>query len=216
MDFVHPEKLIGTFGTIGIILAVFAESGLLIGLFLPGDSLLVTAGVLAAKGSLSLPVILVGVFVAAVTGDQVGYAFGRRVGPALFRRPDSRFFKQDHVDKARRYFAEHGPKTIVIARFVPFVRTFAPILAGVGRMQYSTFVGFNVLGGLIWGVGVTMVGFLLGEAVDVDRYLWPVIGLIILASVVPVAREALKARRLRGSPPPGSPSQGPSTAGAEE
>ena len=195
MDLLHPEKLIETFGTIGIILAVFAESGLLVGLFLPGDSLLITAGVLAARGNLSLPVILVGVFVAAVAGDQVGYAFGRRVGPSLFRRPDSRFFKQDHVVKARRFFAEHGPKTIVIARFVPFVRTFAPILAGVGRMQYSTFVSFNVVGGLLWGVGVTMVGYALGEAVDVDRYLLPIIGLIILMSLAPVAREALKARR---------------------
>ena len=195
MDLVHPEKLIETFGTIGIILAVFAESGLLVGLFLPGDSLLITAGVLAARGNLSLPVILVGVFIAAVAGDQVGYAFGRRVGPSLFRRPDSRFFKQDHVEKARRFFAEHGPKTIVIARFVPFVRTFAPILAGVGRMQYSTFVSFNVVGGLLWGVGVTMVGYALGEAVDVDRYLLPIIGLIILMSLAPVAREALKARR---------------------
>ena len=195
MDLVHPEKLIETFGTIGIILAVFAESGLLVGLFLPGDSLLITAGVLAARGNLSLPVILVGVFIAAVAGDQVGYAFGRRVGPSLFRRPDSRFFKQDHVEKARRFFAEHGPKTIVIARFVPFVRTFAPILAGVGRMQYSTFVSFNVVGGLLWGVGVTMVGYVLGEAVDVDRYLLPIIGLIILMSLAPVAREALKARR---------------------
>ncbi|MDP8992589.1 MAG: DedA family protein [Actinomycetota bacterium] len=197
MDLLHPDKLIETFGTIGIILIVFAESGLFFGFFLPGDSLLVTAGVFAARGDLTLPVVVVGVFLAAVAGDQVGYAFGRRVGPALFRRPDSRFFKQEHVETARRYFAEHGPKTIVLARFVPFVRTFAPIVAGVGRMHYPTFVSFNVVGGLLWGVGVTMVGFLLGEAFNVDRYLLPIIALIVAASLVPVAREALKARRAR-------------------
>lgn len=195
MELLHPDRLIETFGTIGIILIVFAESGLLFGFFLPGDSLLVTAGVLAARGDLTLPVILVGVFVAAVAGDQVGYLFGRKVGPALFRRPDSRLFRHEHVERARRYFAEHGAKTIVLARFVPVVRTFAPIIAGVGRMEYRTFVAFNVLGGLLWGVGVTMIGFVLGEAVDVDRYLLPVIVGVVALSLVPVAREALRARR---------------------
>ena len=202
MEFLtNPEKLIeafGTFATIGIILVVFAESGLLFGFFLPGDSLLVTAGVLAAKGGephLSLPVILVGIVLAAISGDQVGYAFGRKVGPALFRRPDSRFFKQEHVEKARLFFADHGPKAIVLARFVPFVRTFTPIVAGVGRMHYPTFMVYNVLGGLLWGVGVTMIGFVLGEAFDVDRYLLPIIGGVILVSLLPVLREALRARR---------------------
>ncbi|MDQ3570362.1 MAG: DedA family protein [Actinomycetota bacterium] len=197
MDLLHPDKLIETFGTLGLILVVFAESGLFFGFFLPGDSLLITAGVFAAKGDLQLPVIIVGVFVAAVAGDQVGYIFGRRAGPALFRKPDSRFFKQSHVEKARLYFAEHGPKTIVLARFVPFVRTFAPIVAGVGRMHYPTFVAYNVLGGLLWGVGVTTVGYLLGEAFDVDRYLLPIIGVIVAVSLVPVLREALRARRSR-------------------
>ncbi len=197
VDLLHPDKLIETFGTLGLILVVFAESGLFFGFFLPGDSLLITAGVFAAKGDLQLPVIIVGVFVAAVAGDQVGYIFGRRAGPALFRKPDSRFFKQSHVEKARLYFAEHGPKTIVLARFVPFVRTFAPIVAGVGRMHYPTFVAYNVLGGLLWGVGVTTVGYLLGEAFDVDRYLLPIIGVIVAVSLVPVLREALRARRSR-------------------
>ncbi len=197
MDLLHPDTLIETFGLIGIILVVFAESGLFFGFFLPGDSLLVTAGVFAAKEDppFLLPVVIVVVFVAAVAGDQVGYAFGRRAGPALFRRPDSRFFKQDHVHKAQRYYAQHGPKTIVLARFVPFVRTFAPIVAGVGRMHYPTFVSYNVLGALLWGVGLTTVGFLLGEAFDVDRYLLPIIAAIVVASLLPVAREALKARR---------------------
>jgi len=204
LEFVtRPEKLIeafGTFATIGIILVVFAESGLLFGFFLPGDSLLVTAGVLAARGGephISLPVILVGIVLAAISGDQVGYAFGRKVGPALFRRPDSRFFKQEHLEKARLFFAGHGPKAIVLARFVPFVRTFTPIVAGVGRMHYPTFMVYNVLGGLLWGVGVTMIGYVLGEAFDVDKYLLPIIGGVILVSLLPVLREALRARRER-------------------
>ena len=197
----HPDKLIeafGAFATIGIILVVFAESGLLFGFFLPGDSLLVTAGVLAAKGGephLSLPVILVGVVLAAITGDQVGYAFGRKVGPALFRRPNSRFFKQEHVEKTRLFFADHGPKAIVLARFVPFIRTFTPIVAGVGRMHYPTFMVYNVLGGVLWGTGLTMLGYALGEAFNVDRYLLPIIGVVVLVSLLPVLREAVRARR---------------------
>ena len=191
-----PRNLIETFGTIGLFAIVFAESGLLFGFFLPGDSLLVTAGLLASQGHLNLPVILVGCFVAAVTGDQVGYAFGARVGPALFRRPDSRIFKQEHVERARQYFERHGSKTIVLARFVPIVRTFAPILAGVGSMRYRTFVTFNIVGGLLWAVGVTLIGYILGESIPhIDKYLLPVIGLIVLASVAPIAFEVLKARR---------------------
>ncbi len=197
MDLLHPDKLIETFGTIGLFAIVFAESGLFFGFFLPGDSLLLTAGVFAAKGDLNLAVIVAGVFMAAVAGDQVGYAFGRRVGPALFRKPDSRFFKQEYVEKARLYFAQHGSKTIVLARFVPFVRTFTPIVAGVGRMHYPTFAAYNVLGGLLWGVGVTLLGYVLGEAFNVDRYLLPIIIGIVLVSFIPVAREALRARRAR-------------------
>ena len=199
MDLVSPDHLIETFGTIGLILAVFAESGLLIGFFLPGDSLLFTAGVFSARGDLNLPVILVGVFVAAVAGDQVGYAFGHRVGPSLFRRPDSRFFKHKHLDRAQHYFEEHGPKTIVLARFIPIVRTFAPIVAGVSNMPYRTFATYNVAGGLLWGVGVTTIGYaagrLLDKTVDIDKYLLPVIALIVAASFVPVVIEWRRARR---------------------
>src|SRR5918992_739522 len=167
-----PRELLEAFGTIGLFCIVFAESGLLIGFFLPGDSLLFTAGLLASQGTLNFPLILVGCFVAAVSGDQVGYAFGRRVGPALFRRPDSRIFRQQHVERAQSFFDEHGAKTIVLARFVPIVRTFAPIVAGVGRMHYRTFVTYNVVGGLLWAVGVTLIGYVLGESIpDIDRYL---------------------------------------------
>ncbi len=196
LDFVDPEKLLATFGTIGLFAIVFAESGLLFGFFLPGDSLLFTAGLLASHGKLSLPVILVGCFVAAVAGDQVGYAFGNRVGPSLFRRPDSRFFKQANIEKAQAFFDRHGSKTIVLARFVPVARTFVPIVAGVGSMSYRTFVTFNVVGGLLWAVGITLLGYILGETVpNIDKYLLPAIGVIVVASAVPVAFELLRARR---------------------
>ena len=195
VDVVDPEKLLEAFGTIGLFLVVFAESGLLFGFFLPGDSLLFTAGVFAARGDLNFPVILVGCFICAVAGDQVGYAFGNRVGPALFRRPDSRFFKKEYVEKAQSYFDRYGSKTIVLARFVPIVRTFAPIVAGVGSMQYRTFVTFNVIGGLLWAVGVTSLGYVLGNAIDIDKYLLPVILAIVALSVLPVAIEIWRERR---------------------
>lgn len=195
MDLLSPNHLITTFGTIGVLLVVFAESGLLVGFFLPGDSLLITAGALASAGKLNLPVILVGVFVAAVAGDQVGYAIGHRAGPALFSRPDSRFFKKKHVERAEQYFAERGPRTVVMARFVPVVRTFVPIVAGMSDMPYRTFALYNVLGGLAWGVGVTMIGYALGEAFNIDKYLLPVVALIIVASSVPVVREIRRERK---------------------
>lgn len=192
------EKLLETVGTIGLFAIVFAESGLLIGFFLPGDSLLFTAGLLASQGKLNLPVILVGCFVAAVAGDQVGYAFGNRVGPALFRRPESRLFKHEYIEKAQAYFEKYGVKTIVLARFVPIVRTFAPIVAGVGSMEYRTFVKFNVIGGFLWAVGVTTIGYVLGDTIpEIDKYLLPVIGLIVLLSIIPVLLEIRKARRSR-------------------
>ncbi|MFM7061405.1 MAG: VTT domain-containing protein, partial [Actinomycetes bacterium] len=149
-----PERILeglGSFATIGLIAIIFAESGLLIGFFLPGDSLLFIAGLIAAGGSenisLSLPVILVGCALAAIIGDQVGYAFGKKVGPALFKRPDSKIFKQQYVAQADAFFDRHGAKAIVLARFVPIVRTFTPILAGVGKMEYRRFVTYNVAGG---------------------------------------------------------------------
>jgi membrane-associated protein len=193
-----PEKLIETFGTIGLFAIIFAESGLLIGFFLPGDSLLFTAGLLASQGKfgLNLPVLLIGCFLAAVAGDQVGYMFGKKAGPTLFRRPDSRIFKQKYVERANEFFEHHGRKTIVLARFVPVVRTFAPILAGVGEMHYRTFVTFNVLGGLLWAVGLTTAGYILGDTIpDIDKYLLPIIALIVLLSVLPPAIELLRHRR---------------------
>ncbi len=196
MNFVDPHTLIETFGTIGLLAVVFAETGLLIGFFLPGDSLLFTAGLLASQGTGNIVVIAVGCVVAAIVGDQVGYAFGRRVGPALFRRPDSRFFKQEYVERARTYFDEQGPKTIVLARFIPIVRTFAPVVAGVSRMEYRTFVTYNIVGGVVWGAGVTVAGYYLGKSIpDVDKYLLPIIVGIVAVSLIPVVLEARKQRR---------------------
>jgi membrane-associated protein len=191
-----PEHLLETFGTIGLIAVIFAESGLLIGFFLPGDSLLFTAGLLASQGKLNIVVIVVGCCIAAVVGDQVGYQFGARVGPALFRRPDSRFFKQEYVEKAQSYFDKYGSRTIVLARFVPIVRTFAPIVAGIGSMTWRTFATYNVVGGVLWGAGVTLAGYVLGETIpDVDKYLLPIIVLIVVVSAIPVGIEVLRARR---------------------
>ncbi len=191
-----PKSLIEAFGTIGLFLIVFAESGLLFGFFLPGDSLLFTAGLLASQGFSNIFVILVGCFVAAVAGDQVGFLIGRRAGPALFRRPESRFFHQKNVARAQAYFSEHGPRTIVLARFVPIVRTFAPMVAGVGQMQYRKFVTYNVVGGFLWAVGITSLGYALGESIhDIDRYLLPIILVIGAVSFFPVIREVLKMRR---------------------
>jgi membrane-associated protein len=199
LQFLDPSKLLATFGTIGLLAIVFAESGLLFGFFLPGDSLLFTAGLLASQGKLNLAVILVGCFVAAVAGDQVGYAFGNRVGPALFRRPDSRFFKQEYVEKAQGYFDRYGSKTIVLARFVPVVRTFAPIVAGVGSMSYRTFLTFNLLGGFLWACGVTILGYFLGEISWVRHNLELAILGVVALSVLPIAFEMARARRHRSS-----------------
>ena len=192
----NPHDLLEAFGTIGLFVIVFAESGLLIGFFLPGDSLLFTAGLLASQGVLNFPLILAGCFICAVGGDQVGYAFGNRVGPKLFAKPESRFFKREYVDRAQEFFDKYGSKTIVMARFVPIVRTFAPILAGVGSMEYRTFVTFNIVGGALWAIGVTTLGYLLGETFPwIEDYLLPTIAVIIFLSVLPILNEVRKARK---------------------
>jgi membrane-associated protein len=190
---VGPQHLIETFGTIGVIAIVFAESCLIF--FLPGDSLLFTAGLLASQGSLNIVVILIGSFAAAVLGNQVGYLLGARMGTRLFK-PGSRLFKEEYVERAQHFFDEYGSKTIVLGRFVPGVRTFVPILAGVGTMRYRTFVTFNLIGALLWAVGVTILGYALGESVpNIDRYLLPIIAVIGLASVAPIAIEILRNRK---------------------
>lgn len=202
--FLDPEKLIDAFGLLGIFLIVFAESGLLIGFFLPGDSLLFTAGFLASGPSsvaeeLHLPLLplLVLIWVGAVAGDQVGYLFGKRVGPALFNRPDSRFFKREHVEKAEAFFAKHGPKAIVLARFVPIVRTFTPITAGVSSMHYRTFVTYNLVGGTIWAFGVTLLGYFLGQVDVIEENLELAILTVVAISCAPIVVELYRARKER-------------------
>lgn len=183
LDLAEIIRAAGYFGVWGMI---FAESGLFIGFFLPGDSLLFTAGFLASQGFLNIWVLAIGSFVAAVVGDSVGYTFGRKVGPAIFNKEDSLLFHKDHIHTAQLFYEKHGGKTIILARFMPIVRTFAPILAGVGEMRYSTFLAFNVVGGFLWAVGVSVLGYFLGQTIPgVDKYLLPIILLIIVLSVAP-------------------------------
>ncbi len=197
---IDPTHLINSYGIWGVIAIIFAESGLFFGFFLPGDSLLVTAGILASTHKagdvhLSLAALLIGCSLAAVAGDQVGYLFGDRVGPALFSRPESRLFKPKHLNKARQYLEQRGSYMIVLARFVPAVRTFTPIVAGASRMRYRLFVLFNVVGGVAWVCGVTLLGYALGSSVaHIDSYLLPVIGAVIIVSLIPLAVELRRAR----------------------
>lgn len=196
-----PKHLLDTFGMVGLLAILFAETGLLIGFFLPGDSLLVFAGLVcatprAATVHLSLPVVLVGCCAAAIVGAQVGYEIGQRAGPALFRRPDSRLFKQEYVERAHGYFERYGVSTIVIARFIPIVRTFANVVAGVGAMPKRTFTVFNAVGGVLWVVTVTMLGYVLGKTIpSSDKHLFEIEAIVIAVSLIPVAVEALRARR---------------------
>jgi membrane-associated protein len=199
------ERLLNLFGTLalfGLFAVIFAESGLLIGFFLPGDSLLFTAGLLSATIDPPFPgpiwIIIPGVFLAAVIGDQCGYLFGQRMGPSLFKRPDSRLFKQENVDRAQAFFDKHGSKTIILARFVPIVRTFAPILAGVGKMRYRTFLTYNLIGGFCWAVGVTLLGYFLGQRFPtLGDKLDIVIPVIIVLSLIPVGVEYYRHRNER-------------------
>lgn len=183
---------------------IFAESGLLIGFFLPGDSILFTAGFLVHADILqfNIHLLVAIVFLAAVFGDGVGYLFGRRVGRRIFNRPNSLLFKQENIQKAEEFYERHGAKTIIIARFIPVVRTFAPIVAGVGKMQYRNFVMFNIIGALLWAVGITYAGYYIGAALEsigihVDTILLPIIMLIVLTSVLPPAIHILKDKQRR-------------------
>ena len=200
-----PKSLLETFGVIGLFAVVFAETGLLIGFFLPGDSLLVLAGLVCAVGAqsnldihLNLAVVLVGLFVSAAAGAQTGYLIGLKAGPALFRRPDSRLFKHEYVEKAQHYFDKYGPKTIVVARFIPIVRTFANPMAGVGRMPARSFTTYNLVGAALWAVGVTMIGFVLGKTIpSAEDHLLVIEGVIIALSLIPIAVEVVRHRRQR-------------------
>ncbi len=175
---------------------VFAETGLMVGFFLPGDSLLVTAGVFAAAGHLDLFNMLILVSLCAVVGDQLGYFIGQKTGPALFTKEDSLLFKRSHVLRAQAFYEKYGAKTIVIARFVPVVRTFAPVVAGVGQMNYRRFVRYNVAGGVLWVMSMVLAGYLIGAAVpDINKHIHSVIAAVIFLSILPALIEILRARR---------------------
>ncbi|MDO8743036.1 MAG: VTT domain-containing protein [Candidatus Azambacteria bacterium] len=173
-------------GYIGLFVIVFAESGLFLGFFLPGDSLIFTAGFLASQGYFNIIILAAIFFAGAVLGDSFGYAFGKKTGPKLFTKEDSLLFKKSHLEKARIFYEVHGGKTIILARFMPIIRTFAPILAGVGMMKYSVFLLYNVIGGALWAVGLSFAGYLLGSIIpNADRYIIPIVILIIIASILP-------------------------------
>jgi len=193
-----PRHLIATFGTIGVFAILFAETGLLIGFFLPGDSLLFTAGLLASQHKLNLAALVLGCPVAAVAGAQVGFLIGARAGPALLRRPDSRFFKREYAERAREVLERYGTgKAVVLARFIPVVRTFLNVVAGVAGVDARTFALFNVVGGVAWTVGVLLLGYALGSSVHgIDNYLLPIIALIVAVSAIPIVLEWRRQRRL--------------------
>jgi membrane-associated protein len=194
--FLDPTHLIDTFGLIGVMVVLFAECGLLVGFFLPGDSLLFTAGLLAAGGLIApLWVLLVALPLAAIAGNLVGWWIGRKAGPAVFRRPDSRLFKAEYVQRAQAFFERNGARTVLLARFVPVVRTFATVMAGASRMDLRRFAVHSVIGGVAWAAGLTLLGYWLGQvAVVRDHVELFVLGVVVL-SLVPVLLEGLRGRR---------------------
>ncbi|MEU8032454.1 VTT domain-containing protein [Streptomyces sp. NPDC049099] len=206
-SWLDPNYLLDTYSIWGLLLIVFAESGLLIGFFLPGDSLLFTCGMLITAHRMHFPLWgAIGLIcLAAILGDQAGYMFGKKVGPSLFNRPDSRLFKQENVTKAHEFFEKYGPKSLVLARFVPIVRTFTPIIAGVSGMKYRSFLVFNVIGGVLWGAGVTLLGSWLGNIGFVKNNIEAILILIVLVSVIPVAIEVLRARGKQKKAPQPAP-----------
>ena len=182
-----PLAIVQTGGYIGIAVLIFAESGLFIGIFLPGDSILFVAGLLAASGFFIAGPLMIIVVLAAILGDSVGYWFGAEVGGAIFKRKDSRFFKQEYLKQTERFYKKYGGRAVVLARFVPVVRTIAPILAGVSSMRYRAFLAYNMLGGFLWGAGMVALGFFLGTAIpNSDKYVLPLSLVIIVVSFLPI------------------------------
>jgi membrane-associated protein len=209
VNVLDPKSLITTFGLIGVLVIIFAETGLLAGFFLPGDTLLVTAGIYTAANTtlahpLSLPLLMVGAPVFAIAGAQVGHFLGARYGRGLFERPNSRIFRQEHVDRAEHYFNKFGPaKAVVLARFIPIVRTFLNPLAGMLEMSAIKFFIWNLVGGVIWTETIILIGRFLGDRVKgIDKFVLPVVALAVLVSVIPVIREVLRGRRPNAYNPP--------------
>jgi membrane-associated protein len=206
LDLLHRlydvEAIIRWGGIAMLVAIIFAETGLLIGFFLPGDSLLVTAGVFASAGHLDIWMLLALCTVAAIVGDQLGYYIGYRTGPRIFRREDSLLFKRKHLMRAREFYERHGGKTIILARFVPIIRTFAPVVAGVGEMEYRRFVTFNVVGGVAWVWSMALLGYSLGRMVpDIDRHIHIVIAVVIFLSILPGIVEYVRSRGRVLEPP---------------
>lgn len=186
-DLSYVVKLAGYSGLFGI---VFAETGLFFGFFLPGSSMLFTAGFLASQGLFNVWILLPLITLAAILGDSAGYWFGTYVGHAFFNREDSRFFKKEYVERTHAFYERHGVRAIVLARFVPIVRTLAPILAGIAYMRYRKFLSYNIIGGVLWGAGVTFAGYFLGEKIPgIDQYLTPIILIIIVVTLIPLVTE---------------------------
>jgi membrane-associated protein len=206
VDLLHKiydvEGIIRWGGLIMLVAIVFAETGLMIGFFLPGDSLLVTAGIFAAAGHLDILGLLLWVTLAAVLGDQLGYYIGYRTGPRIFRREDSLLFKREHLMRAKAFYEKHGGKTIILARFIPVIRTFAPVVAGVGQMEYRRFVTFNVVGGVLWVWGMTLLGVWLGNAIpNIDQHIHKVIAVVVFLSILPAIIEYIRSRGRVVEPP---------------
>lgn len=203
VDLIEFIKIVGI---IGVLFVIFAETGLMIGFFLPGDSLLFTTGFLVASGVLSININVIAplLFLAAVIGNTTGYMFGRRLGPKIFKKPDARIFKQEYVQKAQAFYDKNGGKTIIMAQFIPIIRTFAPVVAGVSKMDYRRFLAFNVIGATFWAAGVTYAGFFLGKmfeemGMEIDQVLLPIVALIILLSITPPLIHVLKDKDNRRS-----------------
>jgi membrane-associated protein len=195
LSIIDPHTIISAVGVFGVIAVVFAETGLFFGFFFPGDSLLFTAGFLASQHQLSFAWLLIGAFIAAVIGDSIGYAFGKKVGPALFVKENSIFFDKKHITRAQHFYEKYGRKTIILARFIPVVRTFAPIVAGIGNMTYRAFISFNIIGGFLWTWTMLWLGYGFGSIIpDPDRYVIPAVIVIIIISVLPALREMLKSK----------------------
>jgi membrane-associated protein len=210
LQYLNPKFIIetllnwlGNFAYVGLFLIVFTETGLAFGFFLPGDSLLVVAGLFAAAGKLDLWIMLISLFVAAVVGDAVGYYSGKKVGKAIFTRPKSRFFNPKHLQRAHEFYEKHGGKTIILARFVPIVRTFAPIVAGAAQMRYRDFFIYNVFGGFLWVSSMLFTGYFLGEAVErtfgikLEDHIEKVVVIVVLLSIMPIFYEYYKERKAR-------------------
>jgi len=191
-----PISIIKTGSYLGIAFIIFAESGLLFGIFLPGDSLLFAAGLLSAGGFLAFGPLVFVVVVSAIVGDSVGYWFGANVGVNFFKRKDSFFFKQEYLKRTERFYQTYGGRAVVLARFVPIVRTIAPILAGIGSMTYKQFLSFNILGGLLWGAGMLSLGYFLGSVIPgSERYILPISLVIIVVSFLPILINLARGKR---------------------